>query len=139
MIKERFKLDPQLEKDSFYVADLNLSQLRLINNKNYIWFIVVPKINNITHITELSTQQQIILMQEINLVADILTKQYQPTRFNIAAIGNVVSQMHWHVIVRYDTDPAWPKPVWGMPSLPYTDNMQQIIIDHIKNALSCTI
>jgi diadenosine tetraphosphate (Ap4A) HIT family hydrolase len=131
-----FILHNRLAQDSFFVADLQLCQIRLINNQDFIWFILVPKINDIVHLTDLSPSQQNILMQEINLTAGILQKLFQPSRLNIAALGNVVAQMHWHIVARYTTDIAWPNPVWGVPSSLYQDNKHNAIIDFFKYALS---
>ena len=130
-----FILNNRLAHDSFFVADLELCQIRLINNQEFIWFILVPKINDIIHITDLSLNNQILLMQEINQTAMILQKLFTPTRLNIAMIGNIVSQMHWHIVVRYDTDTAWPSPVWGKQSSVYEHIQENHIINLFQNAL----
>jgi diadenosine tetraphosphate (Ap4A) HIT family hydrolase len=95
----------------------------------------VPKINDVIHITDLSLDNQIRLMQEINQTATILQKLFTPTRLNIAMIGNIVSQMHWHIVVRYDTDTAWPSPVWGKQSSVYEHAQENHIINLFQNAL----
>lgn len=131
---EKFTLNERIDKDSFFIANLSLCEVRLIDNKNYLWFLLVPKIANIVHITDLSQQQQLTLMQEIDQVSKYLQKKYQPDRLNIAALGNIVSQMHWHIIVRYNTDKAWPNPVWGAEALPYAQQDAQNIIQDFQNA-----
>ena len=132
----KFILNTRLAHDSFFVTSLELCQIRLINSQDFVWFILVPQINNIIHITDLSLPNQYILMHEINQTAHILQKIFNPTRLNIAALGNIVEQMHWHIIVRYDTDKAWPNPVWGFKSSLHVSNKKNHIIDLFKNALS---
>ncbi len=130
-----FILNERLEQDSFFVANLTLCQVRLINAQDFVWFILVPRMNDIVHITDLSVFNQHLLMQEINQVANILQKTFKPTRLNIAAIGNIVSQMHWHIVVRYDTDKAWPAPVWGRSLSAYSEIEKNHIITLFNNEL----
>lgn len=130
-----FVLNKRLEQDSFLVTDLSLSQVRLINNQDYIWFILIPKINQITHLIDLLPEQQITLFQEISLVSKILSKLYAPDRLNIASLGNVVSQMHWHIIVRYVQDKTWPNPVWGNPFVSYNNERKNKVISDFLNEL----
>ncbi len=130
-----FILNSRLEHDSFFVVNLDLCQVRLMNNQEFIWFILIPQINDIVHITDLSLDNQMILIQEINQTAKILQKLFTPTRLNIAAIGNIVAQMHWHIVVRYDTDTAWPNPVWGSKPSLYAESQENTFINLFKNAL----
>ncbi|TAD83593.1 MAG: HIT domain-containing protein [Bacteroidetes bacterium] len=125
---EQFILHPRLARDSMYVASLRLCQVRLINNQDFIWFILVPRIDDLTHFIDLSSDHQKILFKEINQVAQILTQAFSPERLNIASLGNVVEQMHWHIIVRYQDDKAWPDPVWGRSFVPYDAAYQSDII-----------
>lgn len=138
-----FTLHTRLQSDSFFVADLDLCQVRLMNNTYFTWFLLIPRLNNIIHLTDLSQDNQTILMREINQVAQIVQKLFNPTRLNIGALGNIVEQMHWHIIARYDTDKAWPNPVWGFASPQYTGNTQEKIIalfnDALKNGLSKSV
>lgn len=107
-----FKLDPKLEEDSFFLGDLAFSQLRLMDNALVPWFILVPK----TAIDEfhcLPEKDQVILLGEINMVSGFTSDEYQPDKINIATIGNVVRQLHVHIIARYVDDYCWPNVVWG--------------------------
>jgi diadenosine tetraphosphate (Ap4A) HIT family hydrolase len=107
-----FILDPRLENDTILIKDLKLSKLLLMNNKLYPWLILVPKKHNITEIIDLTPPEQQTLLSEINQTSTLLQKIYNPDKLNIAALGNVVSQLHIHLIARYKNDITFPKPVW---------------------------
>ena len=108
-----FILDKKLQQDSFFIGDLELSKVLLMNDANYPWLILVPRQNNLKDIVDLSFDNQIILLKEINFVAEILKKEFECDKLNIANLGNVVSQLHIHVIARRKNDATFPKPVWG--------------------------
>lgn len=121
-MSEEFVLHPQLENDCFVIAEFPLSRLLLCNDSAYPWFILVPKVNNIEDIYQLDWQQQQQLLNESSLLSEILMQTFGGDKMNVAALGNVVPQLHLHHIVRYKTDPCWPKPIWGQQALtPYTD------------------
>ena len=111
-----FILDKKLQQDSFFIADLELCKVLLMNDANYPWLILVPRQNNLKDIVDLSFDDQIILLKEINFVAEIFKKEFKFDKLNIANLGNVVSQLHIHVIVRKKNDVTFPKPVWGNAS-----------------------
>jgi diadenosine tetraphosphate (Ap4A) HIT family hydrolase len=108
-----WSLDPQLERDTVEVGDLPLSQVRLINDANYPWMLLVPRRRGIVEIVELDEIEQSQLMGEIMQASRALKVVSACDKINIAALGNVVSQLHVHVIARSRGDAAWPKPVWG--------------------------
>jgi diadenosine tetraphosphate (Ap4A) HIT family hydrolase len=110
----KFELHPQLKNDTFLIGSLDLSQILLMNDSRYPWIILVPRIGNAVDITDLSFENRQTFVEEINFVADALKKQNQPDRINIAMLGNVVPQLHCHIIARFETDFAWSKPVWGI-------------------------
>jgi diadenosine tetraphosphate (Ap4A) HIT family hydrolase len=111
-LDKNFKLDSRLKNDCFLIKELKLSKLLLMNNKLYPWFILVPKRSNITEIIDLNFEDQKILLSEINEISKIIQQKYQPDKLNIAALGNVVSQLHIHIIARYKNDATFPQPVW---------------------------
>jgi diadenosine tetraphosphate (Ap4A) HIT family hydrolase len=111
-----FILDKKLQQDSFFIGDLELCKVLLMNDANYPWLILVPRQNNLKDIIDLSFDDQIILLKEINFVAEILKKEFECDKLNIANLGNVVSQLHIHVIARKKNDITFPKPVWGNAS-----------------------
>ena len=118
-----FILDKKLQQDSFFIADLELCKVLLMNDANYPWLILVPRQNNLKDIVDLSFDDQIILLKEINFVAEIFKKEFKFDKLNIANLGNVVSQLHIHVIARKKNDITFPKPVWGnAPALEYCGN-----------------
>ncbi len=130
-----FVLDAKLKDDTFFVADLKICQLLLMNNANYPWFILVPREQGAVEITALPFEVQTDILREINFVAEILQKKFSPYKINIGALGNVVRQLHIHVIARFENDPAFPKPVWGEASKPYSENAAQDLISEIQELL----
>lgn len=108
-----FVLHPRLEAESFFMRDLALSQLRLNNVKTVPWLILVPRRPDVKDIHQLSTADRALLIEEIAQASNALTELYAPDKINVAALGNIVPQLHVHVIARFATDAAWPGPVWG--------------------------
>lgn len=116
-----FTIHPQLEKDTVLLGHISLCEVRLMNNALYPWIILVPAQDRLTEITDLSTEQQITLIREISLVSSAMQNAYQPDKMNVAALGNIVPQLHIHIIARFKDDEAWPNPVWGTGSKAYSD------------------
>lgn len=128
-----FKLDSQLAADTFLVGDLPLCQMLLMNDARYPWVILVPRRADITEVYQLPMQEQQLLWQESALVAEKLMGLTQADKMNLAALGNVVSQLHLHHVARFKTDFAWPKPVWGQGNTePYTVVEKQQVIDSLR-------
>ena len=120
---EKFSLNSRLKADTIKIAGFELSELLLMNDKNYPWFILVPRRSNISEIFQLNDQDQTQLYKEISYIAEILQKFYQADKVNIGALGNMVPQLHIHVIMRFKNDIAWPKPVWGLyEAVTYSDD-----------------
>lgn len=109
----QFILHSQLEADSIWVCDLPLCQLRLHNQKTVPWLILVPRRPDVTEIYQLNLAERAALMEEIALASKTLNALYAPDKMNVAALGNMVAQLHIHIIARYKTDEAWPNPIWG--------------------------
>ncbi|WP_349020170.1 HIT family protein [Methyloglobulus sp.] len=117
-----FNLHPQLERDCITVGRLTLCRLLLMNDKQFPWFILVPEIEGITEIFQLDRQQRGLLIEESSFLAEQLNTLYKADKINIAAIGNLVPQLHVHHVVRYRSDKAWPAPVWGkFAAIPYSE------------------
>ena len=108
-----FTLHKQIEADSILVRNLRLSQVRLQNQMIVPWLVLVPRRADVTEIHQLSTEDSSVLMQEIMMASRAMEKLYAPDKINVAALGNIVSQLHIHIIARFTKDPAWPAPVWG--------------------------
>ena len=115
-----FKLDPQLEKDTVLISDWHLCQVRLMNDSRYPWVILIPKVDGVSEIHELAEEQQQLLLGESMRLSKALDQLFLPHKLNIAALGNMVRQLHVHHIVRFENDPSFPKPVWGVgEAVPY--------------------
>ncbi|MGZ8329812.1 MAG: HIT family protein [Rhodoplanes sp.] len=112
MVKPGWSLHPQLEKDTIAIGDLPLSRVLVIKDANYPWVLLVPR-RDAVEIIDLDEVEQAQLMTEIARVARALKTVTACDKLNIAALGNVVSHLHVHIIARRTTDVAWPKPVWG--------------------------
>jgi len=135
-MKPQFKLHPQLQQDCLAVGSFALSQLLMMNDSQYPWFILVPKRAEIREIFQLSEADREQLLRESCWLAQAMSKLYLPGKLNIAAIGNLVPQLHLHHVARYQTDIAWPAPVWGkFPALPYSEHAAQTRLDGIRHAL----
>lgn len=115
-----FELHTQLVKDCVEVGDLPLCRVLLMNDAQYPWLILVPRRAEITELFELPHIDQQQLLDEISHVSSTLAGHYRADKMNIAALGNVVAQLHVHIIARFKNDAAWPRPVWGVaPAIPY--------------------
>lgn len=130
-------LDEQLKKDSFPIVDLPLSNLRLLNDTRYPWLLLIPRVNDVSEIYDLDEQAQLLLTREIALSSEILTDLFMPTKINVGALGNIVRQLHIHVIARFDSDHTWPNPVWGIgDAIPYKDKELNERIEKLQYAFS---
>ena len=109
---EDFSLDSKLEKDTITLGEFDLSLLLLMDNALVPWFILVPRLNA-KELYELDADQQLMLWTEINIISEFLKEELHVDKINVATIGNIVAQLHVHVIGRYKDDFAWPNTVWG--------------------------
>jgi diadenosine tetraphosphate (Ap4A) HIT family hydrolase len=115
-----FQLHPRLAADCEQLGRFSLCQLLLLRDANYPWFILVPQKEDITEIHHLGEADQQQLLRESVLLARAMERAFAPDKLNVAALGNLVPQLHVHHIARYREDPAWPAPVWGrLPAKPY--------------------
>ena len=112
-MNEGWHLHPQLADDTHPVASWPLCDVRLMDDANHPWLILVPRVADATEVTDLDGAQQQALMQEIDRAGRAL-RVFRPHKLNVAALGNLVPQLHVHVIARFQEDIAWPRPVWGM-------------------------
>lgn len=123
MTADTWRLHPQLDADTVLVARLPLSELRLMRDANYPWLVLVPRVAGASELIDLDRAQQHALLEEVNLVSRVLGAIFTPDKLNVAALGNVVAQLHVHVVARLRSDVAWPRPVWGVaPAQPYSDS-----------------
>jgi diadenosine tetraphosphate (Ap4A) HIT family hydrolase len=132
-----FALDPRLQHDTLPIGDFPLSRLLLSNDSNYPWFILVPRRADISEIFQLDAADQQQLWRETTLLAELLKDSFDADKLNVGALGNVVSQLHMHVIVRKREDAAWPAPVWGKhPARPYTAQQVATIRERLRLILT---
>ena len=131
-----FALDTRLQEDTWLIGDFPLCRLLLSNDSNYPWFILVPRREGITELFQLDDADQQRMWAETTALARVLKELFDADKMNVATLGNVVSQLHMHVIVRFQADVAWPGPVWGKhPAKPYSQAEVQAIRDRLKPVL----
>ena len=132
-------LHPQLEKDCLVLGRFELCRLLLMNDANYPWCILVPDREGVKEIYQLTQDDQHALLQESSTLSRVLMEVFAGDKLNVAALGNVVPQLHIHHIVRYKNDPAWPAPVWGkIPVKPYPDTLLFTTVQKVLTSLPAT-
>ena len=129
----KFQLDKRLESDTFWVGDMPLCKVLLMNVSNFPWIILVPQVSDKSEIFELNQSDLEKYHRETNYLLQRMSKLYMADKMNIASLGNLVPQLHTHIIVRYKKDDAWPNPVWSYPEMiSYQANKYQMEIDKVK-------
>jgi len=129
-------LHPQLAEDTHPVAHWTLSELRLMDDANHPWLIVVPRVEDAVELIDLTETQQAELTREIARASRALQVAFKPHKLNVATLGNLVPQLHMHVIARFEHDIAWPRPVWGMASAqPYSPEALVLRMERLLAAL----
>lgn len=130
-------LHPQLADDTHPLAQFELSELRLMDDANHPWLILVPRVDGAVELIDLDDAQQALLTREIARTSRALQSAFAPHKLNVAALGNLVPQLHVHVIARYREDIAWPRPVWGMATAqPYSPDALVQRIRELQDALN---
>jgi diadenosine tetraphosphate (Ap4A) HIT family hydrolase len=130
-------LHPQLEHDTLTIADLPLSRLLLSRDANYPWLLLVPRRPGASEIIDLAAADQSQLMTEIDTVSRALAAVTACDKLNVAAIGNVVPQLHVHIVARRRGDPAWPKPVWGaVPARAYDPAERERLVAALRRHIA---
>jgi diadenosine tetraphosphate (Ap4A) HIT family hydrolase len=132
----RYELHPQLAADTHPLATFSLCDLRLMDDANYPWLILVPRVPLARELLDLDAAQRHQLTDEIDRAGHLLRDVFLPHKLNVAALGNLVPQLHVHVIARYENDPAWPAPVWGrVAARPYAPEGLVERISQLRDAL----
>ena len=125
-----FELDSRLAADTIPVGDLALSSVLLLNDARFPWFVLVPRRPGAVEVTDLSEPDAASLMAEIRIATRVMGELAKPDKVNVGALGNMVSQLHVHVVGRFRSDPAWPGPVWGHGTrTPYPDHASASLIE----------
>jgi diadenosine tetraphosphate (Ap4A) HIT family hydrolase len=131
-----FELHPQLAADCVVVADLPLCRLLLMDDANYPWCILVPRRLGVREIHDLPDADQVALLREATRLSAAMQSLFAADKMNVAALGNVVPQLHVHVIARRIGDAAWPRPVWGaVPRQPYAEAERDAMMERLRAAL----
>jgi diadenosine tetraphosphate (Ap4A) HIT family hydrolase len=131
-----FTLDERLERDGIPIASIGLCQMRLMNDRRWPWLVLIPQREDISEIFDLTPLDQTMLTFETNMAASALKKVTGAEKINIGALGNIVRQLHVHIIARSDGDPNWPGPVWGFgKSEPWDEKDHQTLAARILENL----
>lgn len=132
-----FELDARLARDTELVASLGLCQLRIMKDARWPWFVLVPQRNAVSEVFELKPLDQALLTFETNMVAEALKQATGAEKINVAAIGNIVRQLHVHIVARSEGDPNWPGPIWGFgqPEA-YDETEKQALINRLTENLA---
>jgi len=138
--ESNFKLHTQLQVDCIELIDLPLCKLLVCNDSAYPWFILVPRVECAQDIYQLDWQQQQQFLNESSMLSELLMTEFQGDKMNVAALGNVVPQLHIHHVVRFKTDISWPKPIWGQRALtPYTESEIQLLKENLLPKISAVL
>lgn len=132
-------LDPRLQADTHRVASLELSELLLMDNRLHPWLVLVPRRAGAIEWTDLESADAHRLLDEVALAGSLLRATHAPEKLNVAALGNVVSQLHVHVVGRFRADEAWPRPVWGaVPAQAYEAAERERVLQALREALTAS-
>ena len=126
------KISKKFLKDSHFIVDLKLSTVRLVDNNKFPWIILIPNRKKITDITELKSKDQLLLMKEIVFCSAIMKKIFKTSKLNVEKIGNIVPQLHIHIIARFKKDTSWPLSVWVVKGKPYSNKTLEKALIKIK-------
>ncbi|RYD16616.1 MAG: HIT domain-containing protein [Lysobacteraceae bacterium] len=131
-----FSIDPRLAAESWPIGELPLSSLLLMDDARYPWLLLVPRIAGARELLDLDEADRAMLLGEVSLASRALETLFSPDKLNIAALGNVVPQLHVHVLARYRSDEAWPHPVWGRGTrVAYEAELREQRIATLRGAL----
>jgi diadenosine tetraphosphate (Ap4A) HIT family hydrolase len=132
----RYALDTRLANDAIFVGNLDLSELRLMNDRRFAWTVLIPRRPALTELFELARDERALLTEEIAAVSEALRRIMNADKMNVAALGNQVRQLHVHVIARHEGDAAWPWPIWGKGTIePYRAGEAEALTAQLARAL----
>ena len=130
-----FKIDQKFLNSSFHVIELKLCLVRLHDNSKFPWLILIPKRKNINEISELNSKDQLLLMKEIVFVSKCMKQLFKTSKLNVEKIGNVVPQLHIHIIARSKKDSSWPLSVWVVKGRNYSKTALKLMVDKVRKAI----
>jgi diadenosine tetraphosphate (Ap4A) HIT family hydrolase len=129
-----YRINKKFLKSSHHITELKLCSIRLHDNSKFPWLILIPKRKNVTDISELNSKDQILLMKEIVFVSRLMKKLFKTSKLNIEKIGNIVPQLHIHIISRKKTDSSWPLSVWVVKGKKYSAKNLKDVLNKIRTA-----
>ena len=130
-----FTIDKKFLNSSHHITDLKLCSIRLHDNSKFPWVILIPRINKITDMSDLNSKDQILLMKEIIHVSKIMKKLFKTSKLNVEKIGNMVPQLHIHIIARSKKDSTWPLSVWVVKGKTYSKLALKNLIEKLRKVL----
>lgn len=131
-----FELDPRLKNDTIELGDWALCKVLLMNDAQYPWIILVPRLAGVVELFDLNAADQHQLLMESMQLASLMKREFNAHKMNVANLGNVVSQLHIHHVARFANDAAWPKPVWGLlPAKPYDQANADLLVERLRGIL----
>ena len=130
-----FKIHKKFEKTTHYVTDLKLCQVRLQDNSKFPWIMLIPKRKGACQILDLNKKDQIQLLDEIQYCSKVMKKNFRCNNLNVEKVGNIVPQLHIHIVPRHKKDPTWPLSIWVIKGKPYTKNELAKILTKLKKII----
>jgi len=130
-----FKIHKKFEKTTHYVTDLKLCQVRLQDNSKFPWIMLIPKRKGACQILDLNKKDQIQLLDEIQYCSKVMKKYFRCNNLNVEKVGNIVPQLHIHIVPRHKKDPTWPLSIWVIKGKPYTKNELAKILTKLKKII----
>ena len=130
-----FEIDKKFLKSSHYITELKLCSIRLYDNSKFPWVILIPKKNKITDMSDLNSKDQILLIKEIVYTSKIMRKLFKTSKLNVEKVGNIVPQLHIHIIARSKKDSTWPLSVWVVKSKSYSKLALKKLIKKLRKVL----
>lgn len=132
-----FRIDPRLEADGAPLAELPLCHVRLVRDARFPWIVAVPRVAGAEELTDLSPADRAALVEELALLTGALKAATGAYKINVGALGNIVRQLHIHIVARFEGDAAWPGPVWGSgATMPYLDSAMESLAKHLRRTLA---
>ena len=129
-----YRINKKFLKSSHHIIELKLCSIRLHDNSKFPWLILIPKRKNVTDISDLNSKDQILLMKEIVFVSKLMKKLFKTSKLNVEKIGNIVPQLHIHIISRKKTDSSWPLSVWVVKGKKYSAKTLKEVLNKIRSA-----
>ena len=130
-----YRINKKFLKSSHHIAELKLCSIRLHDNSKFPWIILIPKRKNINDISDLNSKDQLLLMKEIVYSSKVMKKLFKTSKLNVEKVGNIVPQLHIHIIARYKKDSSWPLSVWVVKGKTYSAKVLKDVVNKIRIAL----